>query len=442
MAHSSNWMLQFLGGMNPPPQPAQSQPEEKTPKGEGSFQLHPSLPVIQRGTKRKVQDAQLKSASSKASAKPPAQTGLDWSGFESASPPAQQPSAASMAPKQVLEKDSAAFNTHSTLTVPDTELRYDPTDGALYPKATFLGLYGAEGETRWGKAELERRIDISDGQPYIKQSFIEVYGGTSQWDSAAQWLPSKQDEALQAQQALEAQQNYAVYMEMLKAQQEMQAQQAQFLQEVNKPEIKPGRTTEMKESRFVDDFRPTELCVFMRSKKWCKFNDRCPFAHTVEELHEFSSDLPENQIGPNDEPRKPELVMTKKRELCRRFATGKCLLGKICNEAHTQRELGSTGMSVSGFVKVELCPHFEQNKCRLGGNCGLAHGMKEIGMKRPPPDVVMTTPTKRPKHLPMFKDQLPELHPDQRKEYEAYLRELEQVKRDHALRYAEGCVSY
>lgn len=304
----------------------------------------------------------------------------------------------------------------------------DPTDGALYPKEVFMGLYGeVVGLSQWEKADPERRIDTTDGQPYPKQSFVDVYGGLEEWEAAPRWLPSPQD--------------LAVWKEMVKAQQEMQAQQNQWMQEQQQPKDKllcAREGADQKECRFVDDFRPTDLCVWMKVKGWCRNDTRCPFAHSLEELHAMSPDLPENQERGDEEPKKPELVVTKKKELCRRFATGKCLLGKICAEAHTQRELGTVGPSVQGFVKIELCSHFEQGKCKLGVGCGLAHGMKEIGQKRLPPDAFMTTPAKRPKHLPMFKEDMKNLHPDKMREYEEHLRQLEQVRKDHLFKFGDA----
>lgn len=173
MASPENWMLQFLGGMS----------------GMGGSQYpsssHQSLPDQ---PKPKVL----------------------------ARPTLQPPSASSTDSQPAMEE----------------EQRVDPTDGALYSKEIFLGLYGDEqGEINWQNAEPERRVDTTDGRPYTKQSFVDLYGGTKEWDNALPWTPTPKEFAAYKelqQEMLKAQQ------EMLKAQQEIQRMDNEIQQEKQK----------------------------------------------------------------------------------------------------------------------------------------------------------------------------------------------------------------
>lgn len=234
-------------------------------------------------------------------------------------------------------------------------------------------------------------------------------------------------------------QDMAVHMETLKAQQAMQNQQYQFWQQMRIQDAARGQADAKseqakKECRFVDDFRPMNLCKHMKERGYCARSDSCMYAHSFEELHVISPDLPkvegdESQRGylatKPDKEQAPDLKMQKKKELCTRFEQGTCLLGKVCSFAHGEKELGTVGLAVQGYVKLQLCENFEKGRCKFGDNCSRAHGEKQIGLKRPAPDVWLTAPSKRPKHLPVFKAQLKSLTPQQRREYDDHLKNLE-----------------
>merc|ERR1719262_1626734 len=86
-------------------------------------------------------------------------------------------------------------------------------------------------------------------------------------------------------------------METLKAQEAMQAQQYQFWQQMRIQDAQRGQAdaktdASKAECRFVDDFRPMNLCKHMKERGYCTRGDSCMYAHSFEELHCISPDLP------------------------------------------------------------------------------------------------------------------------------------------------------
>lgn len=239
-------------------------------------------------------------------------------------------------------------------------------------------------------------------------------------------------------------QEQAIAMAAQAAHEAMYAQQYQFMQEMKVAELKRAQKLNKADSgktecRFVDDYRPLKLCMHMKDRGWCRGAEKCIYAHSYEELHPASPDLPKidqnsstsflaERGGKEHEEvnSQPELKMKKKKDLCERFMRGQCLLGKMCGNAHGAEELGTVGLAVRGFVKIQLCNNWERGKCQYGVNCGRAHGEKEIGLKRPP--LELSAPNKRPRDMPVLKADLPTMTAEQKKRYNEYLQELEKMK--------------
>lgn len=160
-------------------------------------------------------------------------------------------------------------------------------------------------------------------------------------------------------------------------------------------------------TRFKDSFRPMRLCKHLITLGFCRQGEQCTFAHTFEELHLSSPDLPKDdrdgtsalaELGVGSAPgtedtRMPDLRLKKKKELCDRFKKGICSLGKVCAFAHGEEELGTVGLAVCGKVKTQICKNWEAGRCIYGAYCNNAHGEQELGTKRPPPE--LAPPMKR-----------------------------------------------
>lgn len=196
----------------------------------------------------------------------------------------------------------------------------------------------------------------------------------------------------------------AASMEMYNA--TMQAQRAQYLQQyqfhqqlrLQQTQIAAGGSSN---SRFKESFRPMRLCKHLLTVGTCKQSRQCTFAHTFDELHPASPDLPQDYSAettalaedtalPSDSV--PDMRLKKKKEMCGRFSRGECSLGRICPFAHTEEELGKVGLAVCGKVKTRLCVFWDPvtkmaRGCIYGKNCNNAHGDWEIGLKRPPPEL-------------------------------------------------------
>jgi len=214
---------------------------------------------------------------------------------------------------------------------------------------------------------------------------------------------------------------YAVYAATAQAQQAQYMQQYQFWQQMRVHDAqrmgKGGQVVvanpQQSGSRFKDNFRPMRMCKHLTVVGFCRQGDQCTFAHTVEELHLSSADLPKageekaltsalaEQVAPAangssaDSSNLPDLRLKKKKELCGRYARGHCSLGKVCSFAHGEDELNTVGLAVCGKVKTQLCRNWEAGRCVYGANCNNAHGEQEIGTKRPPPE--LAPPSKRRK---------------------------------------------
>lgn len=100
-------------------------------------------------------------------------------------------------------------------------------------------------------------------------------------------------------------------------------------------------------------FKKTKFCVYFKKKRTCRLGERCPFAHTKEELKEL-----------------PDLVKTR---LCFSFLRGKCD-DRNCRYAHGRKELRATEY----FYKTELCHWWEAGSCKAGANCRYAHGEQDL----------------------------------------------------------------
>lgn len=212
---------------------------------------------------------------------------------------------------------------------------------------------------------------------------------------------------------------YAVYAATAQAQQAQYLQQYQFWQQMRAHEAQrmgkggpaAAPAPQLAATRFKDGFRPMRLCKHLTTMGFCRQGDQCTFAHTYEELHVSSADLPKpgeekvlaaafaeqgnpaaNNIS-SDPNALPDLRLKKKKELCGRFARGYCSLGKVCSFAHGEDELNTVGLAVCGKVKTQLCRNWEAGRCIYGANCNNAHGDQEIGTKRPPPE--LAPPNKR-----------------------------------------------
>merc|ERR1711920_374914 len=80
------------------------------------------------------------------------------------------------------------------------------------------------------------------------------------------------------------------------------------------------------------------ICKHLMQLGFCRNLDACTFAHSYDELHFSSPDLmgaqPDSAIVPGVEG-----MVSKKTELCSRFAKGYCAAGKSCQFAHGNDEL-------------------------------------------------------------------------------------------------------
>lgn len=166
-------------------------------------------------------------------------------------------------------------------------------------------------------------------------------------------------------------------------------QQVQFLQQVRASNSQVESTG----GRFKDDYRPFRLCrQFVVGE--CTQGQRCIYAHSYEELHPASPDLPKNEDGDTGalaeskpvtekEETAPNMRLRKKRDLCKKFMeTGTCLRGQACPYAHGEKEIGTMAFVLYDKVKLKICQHWQQGKCIYEDKCINAHGKHEIGQKR------------------------------------------------------------
>lgn len=206
------------------------------------------------------------------------------------------------------------------------------------------------------------------------------------------------DEGQMAVMAAAQSAQHMQYMQQYQFYQQLQVQEAQ----------RRAKTQGTQPSRFKEGFRPMRICKHLITLGICRQGPDCTFAHTYDELHPASPDLPKDYASSETgmlaeqsdipENQVPDMRLKKKKEMCGRFSRGECSLGKICPFAHTEAELGTIGLSVCGKVKTRLCVFWDPvsqtaKGCIYGRNCNNAHGEREIGTKRPPPE--LAPPMKR-----------------------------------------------
>eukprot|EP00913_Durusdinium_trenchii_P001799 g1666.t1 len=186
---------------------------------------------------------------------------------------------------------------------------------------------------------------------------------------AARELQAAQEAAQAQQAALEAmspEQREAVLAAMSAASEAQQAQQSQFYEAMKAHEMeklqKSGYYQSNQPERFKDGYRPLRMCKHFKTDQ-CWRGQECTYAHSLEELHPASPDLPRD-----------------------------CVLGRACPYAHGEKELGTVELVVCGRVKTRICKFWTTGNCMFLGNCVNAHGEKELGTKRPD---FMTPPMKK-----------------------------------------------
>jgi len=203
---------------------------------------------------------------------------------------------------------------------------------------------------------------------------------------------SSEGQTEEASTALPVEKQLEVQQAAMAAQQAQLLQQIQFQTQNHQFETQQMAVTGELPARFKEGFRPLQLCK-RNLRGSCPDADNCRFAHTLEELHPLSPDLPQFEVptgtsalaeqvvdGKKDEP---QYRIQKKRAMCNRLGRGGCLLGKSCPFAHSEDELGTTCRVLTGRVKAKLCKYWESNKCIYGKHCVNAHGPDEIGAPMP-----------------------------------------------------------
>lgn len=209
----------------------------------------------------------------------------------------------------------------------------------------------------------------------------------------------------------------AVYTAAAEAQNAQLLQQAQFINQlrleaqqsaIKAAEKDPSLFFGEAPSRFKGHFRPLRMCKhFITSGCW-RGSD-CTYAHSMDELHPASQDLPNLDLGIAElvamgdtsalaeqskppESQLPDVRMKKKRELCQKFQNNDCVLGRACPFAHGEAELGTVELVITEKVRTRICKFWTSGRCVFGHQCVNAHGEHEIGTKRPP---FLTPPVKR-----------------------------------------------
>ncbi|CAJ1453635.1 unnamed protein product [Effrenium voratum] len=224
---------------------------------------------------------------------------------------------------------------------------------------------------------------------------------------AAKELQAAQEAAAAQQQALEAmspEQRDAVLKAMSAASEAQQAQQSQFYEAMKAHEMeklqKSGYYQSNQPERFKDGYRPLRMCKHYKTDQ-CWRGQECTYAHSLEELHPASPDLPRVEVKETNalaeqqkvEDSAPDVRLKKKKELCNKWKNGQdCVLGRACPYAHGEKELGTVELVVCGRVKTRICKFWTTGNCMFLGNCVNAHGEKELGTKRPD---FMTPPMKK-----------------------------------------------
>lgn len=203
---------------------------------------------------------------------------------------------------------------------------------------------------------------------------------------------------------------YATLQAAQEAEQHQLLQQYQFHTQMRLHEAAVAaqlRVDQPTSSRFKNDYRPMWMCKYMQLKGVCDRGDKCTFAHSLDELHMCSPNLPKiegvdqtsllaDHGGKvwDDLSAPPELKLKKRVDLCDQWKQNKCLLGSVCQFAHGEHEIGTISLAVSGVVKTQICQSWKSGRCLYGSLCNRAHGEHEIGRKRPPPELTQSNSKK------------------------------------------------
>lgn len=192
-------------------------------------------------------------------------------------------------------------------------------------------------------------------------------------------------------------QQLAVQNAIFEAQVTQYLKQLQFYEQQMRTERRQG--TSNQPSRFTEDYRPVKFCSQIVTFGTCRRGEKCTFAHTFEELHPAVADELASREGLDDTsalaehsatetPEQAPMKIREKREMCRSWARGECLLGRRCQDAHKAEELFTSDLVYSVPVKRGLCSHWLVGRCIFGRGCLNAHGEHEIGT--PKPDKILT----------------------------------------------------
>jgi len=226
-------------------------------------------------------------------------------------------------------------------------------------------------------------------------------------EQAAKEFAAAQEAAAAQQAAYEAmdpEQREAVMAAMNAASEAQEAQQKQFHEAMKAHEIeklqKSGFYQSHTSERFREGYRPLRMCKHFQTDQ-CWRGDECTYAHSLEELHPASPDLPRSEVKETSalaeqqkvEDSAPDVRLKKKKELCNKWKNGQdCVLGRACPYAHGEKELGVVELVVCGRVKTRICKFWTTGNCMFLGNCVNAHGEKELGTKLPD---FLTPPTQK-----------------------------------------------
>jgi len=216
------------------------------------------------------------------------------------------------------------------------------------------------------------------------QDMASVVHGQLGGEMAQQLAPPAE-----AQQSAEEMAEAASMMQHAQAQYLVQQQfQAEFRAYENLKNMASGEMP----ARFPGGFRPMQMCRQRMKTGTCKGEQLCRNAHSIEELHPLSPELPGNEAralmeqqpqAEEPEAQKPIMRMQRKRAMCKNLQEGACLLSDKCPFAHLESELGTVSLVIVDRVKTRLCKHWEVGKCIYGKHCVNAHGMEQIGLLRP-----------------------------------------------------------
>mmetsp|Transcript_15041 Transcript_15041/g.45017 ORF Transcript_15041/g.45017 Transcript_15041/m.45017 type:complete len:325 (-) Transcript_15041:120-1094(-) len=278
---------------------------------------------------------------------------------------------------------------------------YSMPQGALAPGTGQVPL--APGQTPEQQAAAQQARFAQEGlvdpmEKHNQERIAQAQQEAAAAAAAAEREAAAAQEAAALQQAafeqMTPEQQMAVYAAMSAAGQAQLMQQCQFYDQLRAHEaerLAKGGFFHTQPARFKDGYRPLRLCKHYTTVG-CWRDEECTYAHSYEELHPASPDLPrmETAAGTNAlaeqtkvEDTAPDVRLKKKRELCRKFQNNECVLGRACPYAHGEKELGTVELVVCGRVKTRICKFWASGNCMFSGNCVNAHGEQELGTKRP-----------------------------------------------------------